>query len=328
MSPIHLPFGKSSAVRNDDVNSFYDMASKVTTTLEAYEPLGQKKVFSHQSAFVGISDLSLMASTSTPVRYQVSDDHSHYFILPFKGEASCAINNKQYLSSARNGAMVIPGAARSGTTTDLSMLQATLNSSRLAETARVMLGNKSNTAINDLIRKPLLLSMQSGQIRFDQVFERMCALIDDLSMSFEALSKIGFDDFFYRTLSSWIFQAELLSPDALLQTPPQKTLIDQVCDYVDAHLTETIYLTSLEKIANLSARSLQYAFLKRFGCSPMAWVQERRLQLAHEHLLRADPEDSVTQIATSCGFTNLGRFSLCYRQKYGEIPSATLKRLR
>ena len=43
------------------------MASKVTTTLEAYEPLGQKKAFSHQSAFVGISDLSLMASTSTPV---------------------------------------------------------------------------------------------------------------------------------------------------------------------------------------------------------------------------------------------------------------------
>jgi transcriptional regulator GlxA family with amidase domain len=37
-------------------------------------------------------------------------------------------------------------------------------------------------------------------------------------------------------------------------------------------------------------------------------------------------EGCVTEIATELGFTELGRFSVRYRQMFGESPSETLRR--
>jgi AraC-like DNA-binding protein len=36
--------------------------------------------------------------------------------------------------------------------------------------------------------------------------------------------------------------------------------------------------------------------------------------------------DSVTAIASKWGFTQLGRFSVTYKEVYGESPSETMKR--
>ena len=64
---MQIPFGKSTAYRNNSINAFYDMASSVTSTLESYEAIGNGADFSHLGAYVGLQDLSLMASCSTPV---------------------------------------------------------------------------------------------------------------------------------------------------------------------------------------------------------------------------------------------------------------------
>lgn len=324
-SRMQMPFGKSSAVRNASINAFYDMAAQVATTLESYEPLGNKNAFAHQSAFVALNDLSLMGSCNTPVRYSVADDQSHYFVMPFKGEANCTIGKKHYVSSPENGAMIIPGEARSGETTDLVMLQATLDSKRLHEVALTMLRDIDPRVITSRLQSPWLLGTHSGKIRFQKVFENICAFADSFNLSTEALNRIGFDDFFYRSVVSHVFHDQFTDQALPIQNAQGAGPIDKICDFIDANLTQTIYLTELEKIGHLSARSIQYEFARRFGCSPMAWVQERRLLLAHKCLKQADNNESVTDIATKCGFTNLGRFSICYRERFGETPSDTLK---
>jgi TolB-like protein len=53
-----------------------------------------------------------------------------------------------------------------------------------------------------------------------------------------------------------------------------------------------------------------------------------RLDLARRELLRAQPVASVTDIAERCRFNHLGRFAAAYRERYGEVPSATLQRRR
>jgi len=70
---------------------------------------------------------------------------------------------------------------------------------------------------------------------------------------------------------------------------------------------------------------LQYAFFERFGCSPMHWVRDQRLNLVHHRLKNAHEGETVTSIASSCGFTNLGAFSALYQEHFKELPSATLK---
>jgi transcriptional regulator GlxA family with amidase domain len=54
----------------------------------------------------------------------------------------------------------------------------------------------------------------------------------------------------------------------------------------------------------------------------MAYVKRERLKLAREKL-STEPNLTVTEVATSCGFSHLGRFSIEYASAFGEKPSMT-----
>ena len=60
----------------------------------------------------------------------------------------------------------------------------------------------------------------------------------------------------------------------------------------------------------------------------MSYVRRRRLEQAHDELLRLDPTTGarVTDVALRNGFAHTGRFAAAYRQRFGESPSTTLRR--
>jgi AraC-like DNA-binding protein len=99
-------------------------------------------------------------------------------------------------------------------------------------------------------------------------------------------------------------------------------------DWIDAHVSEAITLGRLCEVAQIGERSLQLAFHARRSMSPMRFVCERRLAAAQRRLFRAGPDEDVTAIATSLGFTHLGRFASAYCAAFGESPSRTLARGR
>lgn len=98
--------------------------------------------------------------------------------------------------------------------------------------------------------------------------------------------------------------------------------------WIDENLASAITMGRLCEVAQVSERSLQLAFQARRGMSPMRFVCERRLAAAHRRISKADDGDDITGIATSMGFTHLGRFAVAYREAYGELPSRTLLRSR
>ena len=77
----------------------------------------------------------------------------------------------------------------------------------------------------------------------------------------------------------------------------------------------------------MSPSTLQKACLTATGLTPCRYFIHRRLKQARAALLAADPHEAlVTNIALEHGFTEHGRFSVRYRELFGESPSDTLRR--
>lgn len=74
---------------------------------------------------------------------------------------------------------------------------------------------------------------------------------------------------------------------------------------------------------NVSVRALRYAFQEMTGNSPALFLRNHRLHKARRMLL--GEAGAVKEAAYSCGFTEMGRFSIYYRELFGESPSETLK---
>jgi len=64
------------------------------------------------------------------------------------------------------------------------------------------------------------------------------------------------------------------------------------------------------------------------GTSPIRFLRAARYDRVREALGRAEPTETITEIAAKWGFGHLGRFSVEYRRRFGESPSATLRRAR
>jgi AraC-like DNA-binding protein len=109
---------------------------------------------------------------------------------------------------------------------------------------------------------------------------------------------------------------------------PSPRVVRRVTELVDSAPQKAFTVADLAGYAGVSERSLHSAFRRQLGTSPMSYVRLRRLEQAHEELLRLDPSAgvTVTDVALRFGFTHTGRFAAAYRRRFGESPSTTLRR--
>jgi len=98
-------------------------------------------------------------------------------------------------------------------------------------------------------------------------------------------------------------------------------------EVLEANVDRTLYVAELCAATGASDRTLRVCCQENLGMSPMRYLWLRRMHLARRALRIADPgTTTVTEIATSYGFWELGRFSVAYRSVFGEAPSAALRR--
>lgn len=87
------------------------------------------------------------------------------------------------------------------------------------------------------------------------------------------------------------------------------------------------YLSELCATANVSERTLQYAFKDIMGMSPLSYLHRLRLHRVRDELRKAKSgSTTVTDVALNWGFWHFGEFSRAYKNCFEEVPSATLKR--
>jgi len=107
--------------------------------------------------------------------------------------------------------------------------------------------------------------------------------------------------------------------------PSRAELVAQVDDFLRDNINEPITVGDLSRMAGVTERTLRSAFHDVLGVSPKQWALRQRLAAAREALSAALPgTTTVTEVAMSYGFFELGRFAGRYRTVFGEMPSETL----
>ena len=114
--------------------------------------------------------------------------------------------------------------------------------------------------------------------------------------------------------------------DAPAGRPSAAVLVRRAVEAAEAH-GGPVRVGHLCRTLRVSPGTLENAFKVVAGVTPHTFFLRRRLSQVREVLLREDPlQRKVTDIASEFGFSELGRFSVRYREMFGEKPSDTLRR--
>ncbi len=89
--------------------------------------------------------------------------------------------------------------------------------------------------------------------------------------------------------------------------------------YIENHYTEKITVKDIAQSVNISASHFFAAFKKQTGISPIAYLNNYRLSLAAELLLRTS--STVTSIANSVGISDAVYFNKMFKNAYQMSPS-------
>ncbi len=126
--------------------------------------------------------------------------------------------------------------------------------------------------------------------------------------------------------------ALLSEREALADGTDKQTLrhrcLDKALDYIHAHAHEGLSLADIAQASGVSPRTLEAAFMRSHGVSPLHYARNVQLEGVHAWLSsgRARAQGlRVTDVAIQHGFSHLGRFASYYRQRFGCTPAQTLR---
>lgn len=255
-----------------------------------------------------------------------SELSSPYIDVFFNGEYSYKIGQHTITEKAGRVGGLVSGSEKFDTDFNGGAgvsLSFSPESNRLEHVLQTMTSHKSALKGNDgRLDQSRELPLQHGSANLFASFAQLVRMIQSVEHQPEVMSFLALDDALYR------HAALMLRPDLFFfdEKPVAAGMwqVDDVCDYMRMHLDKSLTLTELESVSGLSARTLQYAFQKRFGCTPLRWLSNARLDLARRNLLNPDRETTVTRVALDAGFSNPGHFARKYYERFGELPSQTL----
>jgi AraC-like DNA-binding protein len=105
------------------------------------------------------------------------------------------------------------------------------------------------------------------------------------------------------------------------------TVMQRLEQVLNTKPEEPLYMPDVCATVGASYTTLHACCDDYLGMSPKRYLWMRRMHSARRALRRAEAAaTTVTEIATSYGFWELGRFAVAYRSLFGEPPSAALQR--
>lgn len=137
----------------------------------------------------------------------------------------------------------------------------------------------------------------------------------------------------YEKLCLFAFESLLLCmrrvhPKEFAISAPKRTAREcsGIKRYIDLHFRDPISLDRLAEVCGLNKYYLAHAFREYIGMSPINYLNARRVEEAGR--LLCSTNDSISQIASTVGFSSQSYFAQVFQKSTGESPGEYRKRHR
>lgn len=316
-----LVFTDKIAVTTTDLTKMQAKMAQLFGWNCKYDAIGDKRDFLCRVASINVGGLTVVNTASTSVLTDVEASKPSLFIPVYGPKLVTNVNGSATSYDPESHALYAPKGRRIAKNGIRSSIILEIDQERLQRTIDVMSGGAASFDLN----VPHILPLRSGSTNFVQLISGLCRTLEDVSGDAITMKMLALDETFYRVAATMF-----MGPDPTVGAPQDRSgkssVLDTVCQFARQNLEQRITLTDLEAISGASSRRLQYEFIKKVGCSPMAWLRKERLNRARSILSKPNDDVNITVTASSLGFSNLGTFSRYYREEYGELPSETLSR--
>lgn len=96
--------------------------------------------------------------------------------------------------------------------------------------------------------------------------------------------------------------------------------IEKAVQFMEQNFSRHLTVGDISESANMSQSHFDRKFQKEYGCSPKQYLNRLRIEKAKIYLQLN--EESMTNIAFKCGFSNASHFSYYFRKVTGKTPSS------
>ena len=125
---------------------------------------------------------------------------------------------------------------------------------------------------------------------------------------------------------AWLGEsAPYWGPESMTIDPERVRIAKKAQEYIEEHYDDCIHMEDLCGESIVGVRTLQRCFKEYFDVTVSEYLKTKRLDAAHRDLSDAHLKmNTVTEIALNHGFSHLGRFSVDFKERFGESPGLIL----
>ncbi len=127
---------------------------------------------------------------------------------------------------------------------------------------------------------------------------------------------------------AWIGDSCCLCESDHLTVSKARTRVAKLAhEYIEDHYAEAVHMADLCRVTAVGSRTVQRSYREYFAITVSNYHQTVRLDSARRQLASAKLEEtSVTRIAMDSGYEHLGRFSVDFHRRFGQVPRNVLER--
>ncbi|RZP71765.1 AraC family transcriptional regulator [Vibrio vulnificus] len=121
-------------------------------------------------------------------------------------------------------------------------------------------------------------------------------------------------------------KVELISPNnSYVDSNLETHKLNAAIEWLDTNYAQSVHLSEIAKITNLSENGFCRAFKKATGKTFLHYLSDKRIHEAARLLI--ETEHSITQIAFEVGFSNISSFNRYFKKVKGVSPTEFRKNL-